>query len=162
LIIIERGSTFLPEYHDVEDLESKEPRPKSGSKKKLMFLCAYAAIIMIALLQGDPLFGFHLKLCWIYAQLVLYWALSNRVSQPTGIKLDTIAEAIQTGVELASVMVVITLPLVILWWNGVSSIPQVGLVGILKACRWISVLVLVGTECSVWCSKDSELTLSGT
>lgn len=143
LILIERGSTFLPEYHDLEDPESKEPSPKTGSKKKLIFLCVYAFVTMIALLRDDPLYGFRLKLCWMFAQLVLYWGLSNRVSQNPGTKSDTVAEAVQTGIELASFMVIITVPLTLLWWHGVPSAAQVGFMGIVKACRWVAVLILV-------------------
>jgi hypothetical protein len=138
LTILEKRSASLPEY---EHPEGKEASSKVD--RRTIFLCLYAVITTITLFRDDSLRGFTLKLCWLFAQIVFYWALSHRVSQLNGIKFDDMVEVWHTATELADWMALITIPLTILWWHHGSSFPHIGLFGFLKACRWIAVLVLV-------------------
>ncbi len=138
LIIIGRGSESLPEYESPEGNNTN-----SKNKRKNIILCLYAATTTITLFWDHPFRALPLKLCWIFAQAVLYWGLLNRVSQLNGIQFDDRVEVWHTAIELAGRMALITVPLTILWWHHVPSIPQVGIFAILKACRWIAILVLV-------------------
>lgn len=144
LVVIERATAVsLPGY---EVTDTKEQSPITGNKRELGFLGAYALIITVALFRGDPLDGFNLKLCWLFAQIVLYWGLSSRVSHTNSIKSENVDEVLHTALELASCMTVITSPLVLLWWQDVPSVPLVGVIGILKAIRWLAVLYLVSND----------------
>ncbi|KAE9368246.1 glycosyltransferase family 90 protein [Stipitochalara longipes BDJ] len=51
-------------------------------------------------------------------------------------------EVWHTATELAQWMTLMTIPLTILWWNNVPSIAHVGITVLLKASRWIAILVL--------------------
>jgi hypothetical protein len=142
LIIIERKA-LLPEH---EDLEGKGLAQSRGSKGKAIFVCLYAAITMIALFGDSPLDSLRLKLCWLFAQIILYWGMSHKIAQSDRLPSQISTDVLHTATALATVMVVITTPLVVLWWHHMPSAPQVGMIGILKACRWMAVLVLVSNN----------------
>jgi hypothetical protein len=79
----------------------------------------------------------------LFAQVILYWGLHNKVFQLNGMKFDDMVEVWHTGTELAECMVVITVPFTIIWWHHNPSIAQAGIGSVLKACRWVALLVLV-------------------
>ena len=137
-MLIERRNVSLPEY---EKPEGRNTTSRFHWKNILLFL--YATITTLALFHEDPLQGLHLKLCWIFAQIVLYWGLSNRISQLNGIKFDDMVDVWNTATELAQWMALMTIPLAILWSNNAPSIPEISMIALLKASRWIAILILV-------------------
>lgn len=108
-----------------------------------IFVCLYGATTVTILSLNHPFDGFHLKLCWLFSQIVLYVGLSRRISEWNKVSSIYIEEVVQSATELASHMLIITGPIAVIWWEGIPSVPEAGVVAILKACRWIAVLTLV-------------------
>lgn len=131
---------LLPEY---EVTESKIQVISATWRKLPVFLSLQTVITLFALFGDNTLQDFHLKLCWLFAQVVLYWGLSNRISRSTTIRSDGSKEVVHTATEVATGIVFITLPLLVLLWPYFESYRHVAQVVILKACRWSAVLVLV-------------------
>ena len=153
--MIERASASFPGY---EHPGNEKPSPKSGSKKKIIVLCLYSVITMTGLSRANTLDGLRLRLCWLFAQLVLYWGLFQRVSQSDGLKSGAVAETFKTATELSSFLVLIMIPLASLWWHQIASVSVLGMISALKASRWISVLILVCTP-SPHCNAASKTDL---
>lgn len=138
---MEKSGSTLPEQ---EDFETKDVAINSVWRKKTVYVCVYAAITTILMIQGDPLYGLHLKLCWLFAQVVIYWGLFHRQTVSREINRTAIlAESIQTTTDLAHYMVFLTAPLVLLWWQSIQISSVVTLVSVLKAVRWVAILHLV-------------------
>ncbi len=140
LIMIERRGGLLPEY---EQPEGENTNWNWYINRNNIILGVYVAITTITLFRDDPFPDFQLKLCWIFAQVVLYWGLLRRGSKLNGIKFDDMVEVWHTATELAGWVALVTTSLAILGSHHISSIPQIGIFGVLKAGRWIAVLVLV-------------------
>ena len=136
LIIIERARALLPEQEHSE-------RFRIARGRNLIFVCLYGATTVAILSLNHPFNGFHLKVCWLFSQIVLYVGLSHRISEWNNVSSNNIEEVVQSAIELASHMLIITGPIAVIWWEGIPSVSGAGIVAILKACRWIAVLTLV-------------------
>lgn len=108
---------------------------------------------MIVLLRGEPLDALPLKVCWLFSQAVLYWGIFNRVPLSNALPGNNIVEALRTATELAHLMVLIMVPLTVIWWHGAPTSPQIYMVSVLKAFRWMAVLVLVNNDSPEACKK---------
>lgn len=118
----------------------------STGRNSIIFLCVFAAVTTTALSQADISYRGSLQLCWLFAQIVLYWGLFDTIPESNSSTQDDFAEAFQTLTELAHLMVMVAAPLTLLWWNDVPVTPQIGLIGSLKAIRWITIFILVSKQ----------------
>lgn len=137
-IAIEEGRRYLPVYNVAEG----EKQALSKIKFSTLSVYLYAFITTVILLQHDSVHSFRLNVCWLLAQFLLYRTWSQRVSPGTEDKTDNFT-ILHTATELATFVTCVTVPLAVLWWQNVPSIPHVAVVSILKAARWMAVIVLV-------------------
>lgn len=142
MIILEsRSALLLPEYKEIAGNEDAVSR--TWGKKSKIFLCLYTVVSIAALLRNNPLDGVRFQLCWILGQAIMYVGLFRRVARLNRLQDENVDESFHTSVELASIMAVGTGVLVLILWQSPPSLPEIGLVGAVKACRWMSLLILV-------------------
>lgn len=153
MIILEIKGVLLPEFEEAGSKEAVEA--KGGGRRHKIFLALYTTISIAALQRNSPLHGVRLQLCWLFSQIIIYFGLFRRVSRSNRIQASRFEEALHTATELATLMVVTTGVLVTLWWKGMPSLLEIGLVGALKACRWMSLLILVNKESALFLSRNN-------
>lgn len=92
---------------------------------------------------NQPFDGLHLKLAWLFAQVVLYYGLSHRMAKGTSTRLNDIEDVLHTGLEMAPRVIIVLGPMAIIMWNGMPGLNELGIASVLKACRWIAIITLV-------------------
>jgi hypothetical protein len=104
-------------------------------------------VTLLGLWQGDLKQALIVQVVWLLAQSVLYYGLFGRVHTPKDTDPSNFLEALQTVTELSHLMAAVTLPLAVVSWYWFEPDPMSGILGLVKAARWVAIVVLVSSLC---------------
>jgi hypothetical protein len=125
------------------ELEKSQLSLKTVNKRKALahILPAIAAILILS--KNTPFDGFNLQICWLFSQIGIYIILHSWTSGSEPGNQDEFGQILRVAVEISPRIIAITGSLSLIWWQGITFAPIVGLAIVLKSVRWISLLILV-------------------
>jgi len=116
---------------------------KCRSLRKSFVVCMYSIALTVILSWNNSHVELRLQICWLFAQSVICYGMSQHLPQVTYTQTNNSIQTLHTVVRLSYTVLLAVVPIVVLFWDAPVSVARLGIVSILKACRWVAVIFLV-------------------